>query len=142
MQTLLQKKEDLMALLRAKKDTQERFAYVVDLGRRRAPFPPECRVETHRVEGCLSRLWLVCDFREDRCFFQADADSQIVKGIAGLLCDLYSGHPPQEIVSIDPSFLSDVGITQHLSVNRRNALTQVWERIREFARTHSARRLS
>jgi len=62
-----------------------------------------------------------------------DSDSLVVKAIAGLLCDFYSGQPPAEILAHDPRFLAPLGITQHLTPNRRNALAKIWERIRQFA---------
>ena len=57
----------------------------------------------------------------------------IMKGIAVMLCEFYSGQTPEEIAAIDPSFLREVGITQHLTPNRRNGLARIWERIRAFA---------
>jgi cysteine desulfuration protein SufE len=60
----------------------------------------------------------------------------VVKAIAGLLCDFYSGHAPAEILAHNPDFLAPLGITQHLTPNRRNALAKVWERIRQFAERH------
>jgi TatD DNase family protein len=61
-----------------------------------------------------------------------------VKGVAGLLCEFYSGHAPAEILACEPSFLREAGITQHLTPNRRNGLARVWERIRDFAQSHLA----
>jgi cysteine desulfuration protein SufE len=60
----------------------------------------------------------------------------IVKGIAALLCDFYSGAAPAEILSVDPSFLAKAGITQHLSQNRKNGLGRVWQKIQKFAAGH------
>lgn len=132
--TIPEKKEQLLRALSRIKDPQERFAYVVELGKRQPGLDPAFKTEAHRVEGCLAKLWLVAEFREGKCYFRADGDSLIVKAIASLLCDFYSGHPPDEILATDPEFLGSVGVTQHLSPNRRNALSRVWERIREFAR--------
>lgn len=85
------------------------------------------------MPGCLANLWLVAETREGRCHFQCDSDSQIVRAVAGLLCDFYSGHTPAEILALEPDFLEQVGINQHLTANRRNVLSRVWERIRGFA---------
>ena len=57
----------------------------------------------------------------------------VVKSIAGLLCEIYDGATPQEILEHPPEFLAEAGVTSHLSANRRNALTQVWKKIRAFA---------
>lgn len=102
------------------------------------PLPAEFRDEAHRVEGCLSNLWFVPGFREGRCYFQADADSHVVRGIALMLCQFYSGAEPKEILLCEPSFLGDAGITQHLSPNRRNGLSRLWGKIRNYAAEHVA----
>jgi len=131
--TLLQKQQDLTAALAAITDAQERFAWLVNKGKSQASLDPEFRSDHHLVEGCLSKLWFVPEYREGRCYFQADSESVIAKAIAGLLCDFYSGSHPREILKIDPSFLAQVGITQHLTPNRRNSLSKVWTRIHTFA---------
>jgi cysteine desulfuration protein SufE len=78
-------------------------------------------------------LWFVAEVREARCFFLTDSDSLIVKGIAGVLSEFYSGATPREIVKLDPSFLGRAGIDQLLTPNRRNSLSRVWEKIHAFA---------
>jgi cysteine desulfuration protein SufE len=131
--TLADKKQALLAALSQIKDGQERFAYVIERGRRLAPLEESFKSDEFRVEGCLAKLWLAPEFREGKCYFRTDSDSAIMKGISALLCELYSGQRPEEIVKLDPAFLAEVGITQHLSANRRNGLARVWERIRGFA---------
>lgn len=131
--SLAEKRHQLETALGSIKGGQARFAWLVEQARLRPSLVPELRDETNRVEGCLSKLWVVAESREDYCYFKADSDSLIVKAIAGLLCDFYSGQPPAEIVAHNPSFLKELGISQHLTPNRRNGLAQVWERIRSFA---------
>jgi len=111
----------------------DRLAWLIEQARVRPVLPAEQRVEANRVEGCLARLWLVAKFRDGCCHFQCDSDSLIVKAVAGLLCDFYSGQPPDEIVVHSPEFLHKLGINQHISPNRRNALSSVWTRIARFA---------
>jgi cysteine desulfuration protein SufE len=127
------KKRELQAALGAINGPQERLGWLVERARERPLMPVELRVDAHRVYGCMSRLWLVAEFRDGRCSFTSESDSLIVKAIAGLLCDLYSDQTPNEIVSITPDFLAELGINQHLTPNRRNALSSVWEKIRSFA---------
>jgi cysteine desulfuration protein SufE len=116
---------------------QDRLMYLVDQARKTPHLAPEFRIDAYRVEGCLSNLWFVPEFREGRCYFSVDADSQIVRGIAILLAKHYSGESPADILRHDPGFLSEVGITQHLSPNRRNGLSRLWEKIRGFAVQHA-----
>lgn len=116
-------------------DRFERFTYLVDYGKAHEALSPELRSETFRVEGCQSQLWLIPEFRDGVCHFRADSDSAIVKGIATIICDYYSGEAPETVLEGDVHFLEEVGVDQHLSSNRRNGLGKVDERIKRFARS-------
>ncbi len=131
--TLADKKRELIDDLSLLPSAQDRLMYVVDKAKKAPNLPAELRTDQTRVEGCLSNLWFVPEFRDGNCYFRVDADSHIVRGIALVLAEFYSGHPPKEILANDPSFLSEVGITQHLSPNRRNGLSRLWDKIRVFA---------
>ncbi len=132
---LAEKQVQLTARLAARKNGQDRLALLVEQARQKPPLAPEQRTEANLIPGCLAKLWFIPQFRHNLCFFECDSDSLIVKAIAGLLCDFYSGQAPEEILAHDPGFLGPLGITQHLTPNRRNALAKVWERIRNFAET-------
>jgi cysteine desulfuration protein SufE len=131
--TVRDKQQALLDELGRFADGQERLAHVVARGRRQPALPVELCTEAHRVEGCLSRLWIVSEMRAGQCHFRCDSDSAIVKGVAGILCEFYSGQTPAEILAADTAFLARAGITQHLTANRRNGLARVEERIRAFA---------
>jgi cysteine desulfuration protein SufE len=133
--TLAEKQLQLTNELARLKTGQDRLAYLVESAKERPGLPPEKKVAENLVPGCLAKLWFVQQVRDGHCHFACDSDSLVVKAIAGLLCDFYSGHSPAEILAHGPQFLAPLGVTQHLTPNRRNALSQVWERIREFART-------
>jgi len=133
---LAEKQRQLTAELAAHKNGQDRFAHLVNKARARSDLTPQQRTDDHLLPGCLAKLWFVPAFREGRCFFACDSDSLVVKAVAGLLCEFYSGHAPAEILAHDPAFLAPLGITQHLTPNRRNALAKVWDRIRQFAADH------
>jgi len=134
--TLAEKQLQLTAELTALKSGQDRLAYLVEKARQQPPLSPELRAADHLIPGCLAKLWLISRFQDGKCDFQCDSDSLVVKAIAGLLCEFYSGQPPAEILAHDPQFLAPLGITQHLTPNRRNALSKVWDRIRQFAEAH------
>lgn len=134
--TLLEKKEELVSDLGLLPSAQDRLMYVVDRAKRTPHLPEHLRTAETRVEGCLSNLWFIPEFKEGNCYFQVDADSHIVRGIAIVLAEFYSGHSPAEILQNDPAFLSTVGITQHLSPNRRNGLSRLWDEIRAFSAKH------
>ena len=131
--TLEEKKAELIEDLSLLPSAQDRLLYLVEAARKEPPLGEEFRTELFKVQGCLSNLWFVPELREGRCYFRADGDSHIVKAIAVLLCKFYSGFTPEEIEASDPAFLAEVGISQHLSPNRRNALSRLWEYIHGFA---------
>jgi cysteine desulfuration protein SufE len=133
MSSLARKREALLADLLLFPDPLARLDYLIDEARAMEPLSPALCTEENRVQGCMSNLWFLAETRESRCFFRCEADSLVVKSIAGLLCRFYSGALPAEILALDPSFLREAGITEHLSSNRRNALIKVWARIREAA---------
>ena len=131
--TLAEKQQQLSAGLAALKNGQDRLAFLVERAKKFPSLAPELRKDANLIPGCLAKLWLVPEFRDGRCFFVCDSDSLVVKAVAGLLCEFYSGQPPVEILAHDPAFLAPFGITQHLTPNRRNALARVWEHIENFA---------
>ena len=130
--TLAEKQAQLTAELAAFKNGQDRFAYLVERAKNSPP-ASNLRLEKNLIPGCLAKLWLISEFHGGKCFFTCDSDSLVVKAIASLLCEFYSGHAPAEICAHDPQFLGPLGITQHLTPNRRNALSKVCERTREFS---------
>jgi cysteine desulfuration protein SufE len=130
---LAEKQLQLTTELAALKNGQDRLAYLVAQAKRRPLLASEWRVDALLIPGCLAKLWFLPQMHEGQCFFTCESDSLVVKAIAGLLCEFYSGHAPAEILAHDPQFLAPLGITQHLTPNRRNALSKVWERIRQFA---------
>jgi len=119
-------------------DHLERLTYVIDRAKDLPGLEDDFKIDTFLIKGCVSQLWVFPSFKEGKCFYQADSDASITKGTASLLCDLYSGESPEDIVQLEPDFLGDVGITQHLSPNRRNGLTGVREKIKAYAQMQIA----
>ena len=128
-----EKRDELIEELMPFEDHLDRFTYIIDRAKSSGPLSEECKIETFLIKGCVSQLWIFPMFKDGKCYYQADSDASITKGTAGLLCELYSDETPEDIVRLEPDFLADVGITQHLSPNRRNGLTGVRERIKAYA---------
>ena len=133
---LAENQQQLLATLRSLKDPQERLAWLLEQARARPLLAAELRTEAALVPGCLARLWFVPSLREGRCYFQSESDSLIVKAVAGLLCEFYSGQLPGEILAQPEDLLRAAGITEHLTPNRRNGLGRVVALIRDFAQRH------
>ncbi len=127
------KRDQLVEELIPFEDHLERLTYVIDRAKDNPGLDEEYKIDTFLIKGCVSQLWVFPSFVDGKCHYQADSEASITKGTASLLCDLYSGESPADIISLEPDFLSDVGITQHLSPNRRNGLTGVREKIKAYA---------
>ena len=133
--TLEQKKDALVEEITLIPDAYERLGYIVDRGKKADGLTKDLRIDSFKIEGCMSQLWVVPAYKEGLCSFKSESDSAIVKGIASLLCDFYSEAKPDDIRKTDADFLSEVGITQHLSPNRRNGLSRIVESIQHFAKS-------
>lgn len=133
--TLEEKKAALVEEITLIPDAYERLGYIVERGKNAENLGEDLRIDTFKIEGCMSQLWVIPEFKDGLCYFHSDSDSAIVKGIATLLCGFYSEAAPAEIIKNDAEFLGEVGITQHLSPNRRNGLSRIVESIQRFAQS-------
>ena len=131
---LARRRSELIAELEPFSDHHERFQYVIDRAKSAPALPADLKLEAFLIEGCTSNLWLVPSLDDGVCHFRCDADSLITKGVASLVCEFYDGASPAEVAATDADFLSAGGITQHLSPNRRNGLTNLVGKIRAFGR--------
>lgn len=129
---LADKRAQLIAELEPFGDHHERFQYIIDRAKTAPGLEAALKLDAFLIEGCTSNLWLVPSLEAGRCRFRCDADSLITKGIATLVCELYDDATPQEVAASDANFLAEVGVTQHLSPNRRNGLTNLVSKIRAF----------
>ena len=132
--SLRSRRDALVAELEPFADYHERFQYVIDRAKSAPALPAELKLDAFLIEGCTSNLWLVPSLEAGMCRFRCDADSLITKGVASLVCEFYDGAAPQDVAATDADFLSAVGITQHLSPNRRNGLTNLVGKIRAFGK--------
>ena len=132
--SLAARRAELVAELEPFADHHERFQYVIDRAKSAPSLPAELKLDAFLIEGCTSNLWLVPSLEDGVCRFRCDADSLITKGVASLVCEYYDGTAPRDVADTDADFLSAVGITQHLSPNRRNGLTNLVGRIRAYGR--------
>ncbi len=114
-------------------DWEDRYKELIQLGRSLPPYPEDKRDEKYKVKGCQSQVWLFPELKDGRVFFHADSDAVLVKGIVALLTSVYSDATPDEILSTKPEFLKEVGITEHLSMNRSNGLAAMMKQIQMYA---------
>ena len=116
---------------------EERYRYLIELGRKLPPMPDSEHDDAHKVRGCMSQVWLA-HTRESgppvHLNFRGDSDAHIVKGLIALLLGLTSGRTPQEILDLDiAAVFTRLGLEEHISMNRRNGFYAMVERIRQMA---------
>lgn len=114
-------------------DWEDRYKELIHLGRALPPYPEDKREDKYKVKGCQSQVWLYPEFKDGRVYFHADSDAVLVKGIVGLLVQVYSDATPDEILNTRPEFLKEVGITEHLSMNRSSGLASMMKQIQMYA---------
>jgi len=115
-------------------DWDDRYKYLIDLGRNLAPYDDDKRDEAHKVKGCASQVWLDTDERDGRLFFTGDSDAHIVKGLVALLISLFSGKTPKEILTVDAEEkLRSLDLAAHLTPQRSNGLASMLARIKAIA---------
>jgi cysteine desulfuration protein SufE len=114
-------------------DDEERLRLLIQRGRRALPLAFSEKNDARLLPGCISSLWLIPGYTDGVCRFRFDADAQVVRGVAALVCGLYDGETPATIVACPRDFLNDLGIGRFLTSNRSNSLNLLEERIHVFA---------
>jgi cysteine desulfuration protein SufE len=112
-------------------DWEDRYAYLIDLGRNLPPYPDSKRTEDYIVKGCTSQVWMVLDVTDNLLDIQADSDAHIVRGLIALVLAVYNGRKVQDVQNIDMNkIFNDLGLSDHISPNRRNGFFAMVERIK------------
>ena len=135
MRTIEASLEDLAAEFEMLDDWEERYRYVIELGRDLAPLDDAERSDANKVRGCASQVWLVTEPQADGALkFRGDSDAHIVRGLIAILLRLYSGQMPQSIRAFDiKSAVDRLGLSGALSSQRSNGLAAMATRIRRDA---------
>lgn len=118
-------------------DWEDRYRYVIELGRELEALPPTAHTEANRVRGCASQVWLETAIEaaaDPRLDFKGDSDAHIVKGLIAILLALYSGRRASEILDADATaLLARLGLDSHLTPQRSNGVRAMVDRIRRDA---------
>ncbi len=119
-------------------DWEDRYRYVIELGRTLPELSEAERIEANKVRGCASQVWMVSEIvrnGEPVLKFRGDSDAHIVRGLIAILFALYSGRPAREIVASDPeTVFAEIGLREHLTSQRSNGLSSMVGRIRSDAK--------
>ena len=131
--TLNEQQDEVIEEFSELDDWMDRYQLLIDLGEEQEPLPDNEKTEPNLIDGCQSRVWLVCDENNGILTFRAESDALIVKGIVSLLIRVVSGHTPQEILDADLYFIREIGLTEHLSPTRSNGLLAMIKQMRMYA---------
>jgi cysteine desulfuration protein SufE len=138
MSTIAEAQQDIIDEFSLFEDWQDKYAHLIELGRELEPIPAEYKDEEHKVKGCQSQVWLHMEPSGDVLHVQAESDALIVQGLIALLLRVYQDRTPREILETELSFLEEVGLLSHLSMNRTNGLRSMINSIRAHAAAHAA----
>ena len=129
--------DDIIADFELLDDWEDRYRYIIDLGRHLPPLPDLARADANKVQGCVSQVWLqtsVGDGPDPIVNFLGDSDAHIVKGLVAIILALYSGQKASAIGATDAeALMKQLGLDQHLSPQRSNGLRAMVGRIRRDA---------
>ena len=114
-------------------DWMDKYQLLIDLGNEQAPLDEKYKTESNLIDGCQSRVWLQCDYKDGLLHFTAESDALIVKGIIALLIRVLTNHTPQEIIDADLYFIDQIGLKDHLSPTRSNGLLAMMKQMKMYA---------
>ncbi len=133
--------ENILADFQLLDDWEDRYRYVIELGRALPPLPEAARTEANRVRGCASQVWLATDVNgatdgaAPRLIFKGDGDAHIVRGLIAILFAIYSGRCADEILRTDAQgVFRRLGLAEHLTPQRSNGFASMVERIYTVSR--------
>jgi cysteine desulfuration protein SufE len=126
--------EDIVETLGFFDSWEDRYKYIIDLGKELPPMSEAFRTDENIVRGCQSQVWLVHEVRDNRLYFEADSDAFIVKGLLGVVLAAYNGKKAAEIQAFDiEAYFTSLDLIQHLSSTRGNGLKAMVKRIQDTA---------
>lgn len=114
-------------------DWEERYAELIKFGKEFPELDEKFQVDKFKVNGCQSQVWLYPQLKAGKLQLSAASDAVLVKGIISLLVHVYTDRSPEEILQLKPDFLDQLGIREHLSMNRSNGIMHMLKKIQTYA---------
>ena len=117
-------------------DWMDKYQYIIEIGKDLKGLEENEKKDEFLVRGCQSNVWIIPDYKNGKLFFKADSDAFISKGIVALLLKVFNGRSPKEILNTNLFFIKEIGLEEHLSMNRANGLNGMIEKIKEYAKMY------
>lgn len=135
-----EKQEEIIDEFSMFDDWDERFQYVIDLGKGLALIEEQYKTEENIIKGCQSKVWLHGEMVNDKIVFTADSDAIITKGIIAILIRVFSNQKASDILNADMDFIDKIGLKEHLSPTRANGLVSMIKNIKMYALAFDAKK--
>ena len=114
-------------------DWEERYQYIIDLGKSLPLIDEEFKTEENIIKGCQSKVWLKGEQKDNKIVFTADSDAILTKGIIAILIRSFSNQKPEDILQSNTNFIDEIGLKDHLSATRANGLVSMVKNIKMYA---------
>jgi cysteine desulfuration protein SufE len=114
----------------------DKYEYIIDLGKRLAPLEEKYKVDENRVRGCQSTVYLWASTQDGKIFYEAESDAVIVKGLISMLIRVLSGQPADAIIDAQLGFVKEIGMMTHLAQTRSNGLLAMIKQMKNYALAH------
>lgn len=114
-------------------DWEERYQYIIDLGKSLPLIDEEFKTEENIIKGCQSKVWLKGEQKDNKIVFTADSDAILTKGIIAILIRSFSNQKPEDILQSNTNFIDTIGLKDHLSATRANGLVSMVKNIKMYA---------
>ncbi|MCD8306556.1 MAG: SufE family protein [Prevotella sp.] len=118
-------------------DWMDKYQMLIEAGNALPPLSDKHKTENNLIDGCQSRVWLVCEYSDGVMTLLADSDALIVKGIIALLLRIFNRQTPADILAADLYSIREIGLQDHLSPTRANGLLAMIKQIRTYAAVYS-----
>lgn len=116
----------------------ERYQYVIDLGKSLPLIDAEYKTENNIIKGCQSKVWLHAEQQDGNVVFTADSDAILTKGLIAIMIRVFSNQKPEAILEANTDFIDEIGLKEHLSATRANGLVSMIKQIKMYALAFSA----
>ena len=114
-------------------DWEERYQYMIDLGKDLPLIDAQYKTENNLIKGCQRKVWVHADLVDNKIIFTADSDAIITKGIIAILIRAFSNQEPQDIIAANTEFIDKIGLKDHLSPTRANGLVSMVKQLKMYA---------
>ena len=114
-------------------DWEERYQYMIDLGKSLPLIDEQFKTPENIIKGCQSRVWVHAEMENGKVAFTADSDAIITKGIIAILIRVFSNQSPADIIDADTDFIDEIGLKEHLSPTRANGLVSMIKQLKMYA---------